>query len=333
MKALKIFISSAQKEFAAERRAIAHLIENDSFLLGYFELLLQRHFKSILFEDLPARIGSFQEIIISADIFIILIGREYGSSDKNKLSPTQQEYRLARSLRKPCLVFIKGTSQTPMDPKSRLFVQEIQREDLTYQQFYNVKDLCKMIYASLIQLLHTMVSFDHLNDIASGLPEESDFLLRRAKKRPHNTFLSYSGADKKLVCAVISILEYHGADVYIDYRDSHLPEDVTTETAQALKSAIQDARCFILFLTPNSKNSRWIPWELGLCDGMKSSSSVALFPSVKNWDETIFADREYLTLYQRISFGITDGLKKINDLVVLNHHTNTTTPLKKWIVR
>ena len=44
---IKIFISSAQKEFKAERRAIKDFIDSDP--------LCRRYFDAFLFEDIPAR--------------------------------------------------------------------------------------------------------------------------------------------------------------------------------------------------------------------------------------------------------------------------------------
>jgi len=73
-----------------------------------------------------------------------------------------------------------------------------------------------------------------------------------------------------------------------------------------------------------------IPWELGLADGQKSASSVALFPVVETATETKWAEQEYLGLYRRILWGTLEGYDK-QVWMVYDHHTNTATHLRKWL--
>ena len=178
--------------------------------------------------------------------------------------------------------------------------------------------------------MKAFVTFDKLREISGQVREKRAFLEARAARKEYNTFLSHSSADDELLPGVITILENHGAVVYIDDGDDRLPEKTTPETARVLKSSISDCRRFVLFVTPNSKDSRWIPWELGLGDGMKTSLVVALFPSAETWDETEWSEQEYLGLYQRIIWGNFKGQEK-PEWMVLNHHENTATPLRKWL--
>lgn len=107
----------------------------------------------------------------------------------------------------------------------------------------------------------------------------SDFsrkIVENAERRAVNgsTFLSYSSRDDEFLPSIIGVLENHGAFVYIDKKDSSLPHKPSRETAAILRKNVALSSKFVLFVTPNSKESNWIPWELGLADGEKTKSKV-----------------------------------------------------------
>lgn len=161
---------------------------------------------------------------------------------------------------------------------------------------------------------------------------KAENLLKEASKRVYKTvFLSHSSKDHSILPTVIEILENHGGKVYIDDTDPRLSGNVSTENAQTLKRALDDCRKLILLISSNTKDSNWIPWELGLADGKKSSSSVALFPIAKskldNWPE-----QEYLGLYHRIIWSKFTG-KQESVWMVWDHHLNSAVPLRDWLTR
>lgn len=145
-----------------------------------------------------------------------------------------------------------------------------------------------------------------------------------------DTFLSHSSKDNDLVAGVVLVLQNHGAEVYVDLGDDRLPQNPSVDTAQVLRNAVRGTKRFVLLVSPNSKGSIWIPWELGLADGQKTGSSVALFPVVQTAREFKWAEQEYLGLYRRITRG---RLKGFDDEVwmVYNHHTNTAKKLSRWL--
>lgn len=70
----RIFISSVQKEFEAERVAIKRMIESDP--------ILGRNFSAFVFEiDAPAADKSTQQVYLGelpkCDIFLLLVGDKY----------------------------------------------------------------------------------------------------------------------------------------------------------------------------------------------------------------------------------------------------------------
>jgi hypothetical protein len=67
-----------------------------------------------------------------------------------------------------------------------------------------------------------------------------------------------------------------------------------------LKKEIRDASRFIVLVSPNSRFSRWIPWELGLADGYKDVAPIATLPITQSGIEESWAKEEYFGLYPRI---------------------------------
>jgi ATP-dependent DNA helicase RecG len=93
---LRIFISSVQKEFAGERAALRDYLRGDP--------LMRRFFEPFFFEDVPAASRHADEVYLDevarCDIYLGLLGNEYGSEDGQGMSPTQREFDQATRLRK-----------------------------------------------------------------------------------------------------------------------------------------------------------------------------------------------------------------------------------------
>lgn len=152
----------------------------------------------------------------------------------------------------------------------------------------------------------------------------------KARSPRFATFLSHSSKDADLLPGVVLILENHGATVYLDKKDDSLPPYTSRETASALRSRVSDSSKFVLLASENSKDSRWVPWELGLADGYKRPDNVAVFPSVDKWYDFTWTEHEYLGVYDRIVWGDhVDYKDKI--WMVLNQEHNTATELRRWL--
>lgn len=144
------------------------------------------------------------------------------------------------------------------------------------------------------------------------------------------TFLSHSSKDVNILPGAIRVLSDHGAEVYIDKKDPSLPPYTSRETAKILRDRIAQNKKFVLLASSNSKDSRWIPWELGLADGNKRQANVAIFPSVENQHEINWTKQEYLGIYDRIVFGDMEGRDK-QLWMVLNQEDMTASPLSDWL--
>lgn len=164
-------------------------------------------------------------------------------------------------------------------------------------------------------------------------------LVKAAASREYayrNCFLSHSSQDVNQLPGAIALLTNHGGRVYIDKGDPRLPQSTSPETARILRDTVRQLPRFVLLVSESSKDSSWIPWELGLADGHKNSwaakvpSDVALLPTALNNTHPTWAEQEYLGLYRRIVFGKhADYPQEI--WMVWDQHANTATALSDWL--
>lgn len=137
-------------------------------------------------------------------------------------------------------------------------------------------------------------------------------------------FLSHKHDEpQELIKKVKGFFAEQGASLYIDWLDKDMPQITNAETAEKLKDKIKQTEKFIILATPNSIQSVWIPWEIGLADQIKGLENITILPVVN--DENNWARREYYQLYSRIT--------KIDGkwLVVKPEYYCTGTELSRWL--
>jgi hypothetical protein len=170
-------------------------------------------------------------------------------------------------------------------------------------------------------------------NFSKGILVESHGIEKRASVTVADVFLAHSSLDKEhALPTAIGFLMKHGARVYIDKNDKELPQKTSAETGEKLKKRIEQCPKFIVLVTAKSKDSRWIPWELGIADEKKKLPNVALLPDVGMQANAEWPEQEYLGLYPRI---VLHTFKAQSEPVwmVLNHHNNTGTELSQWLKR
>ncbi|MBU2101425.1 DUF4062 domain-containing protein, partial [Patescibacteria group bacterium] len=153
MKRYKIFISGAQKELKTERRAVKEFVCKDVLLSEYFDVFL--------FEDAPAKSKSAEKAYIEeahkCDIYVGILGQQYGGVGKGKISPTEAEFREAKAKHKEILIYIKGqnTVDKRRDPGVQKLIKEIKnpKAGYSYKRFKDTLDLTRLIYESLLEFL------------------------------------------------------------------------------------------------------------------------------------------------------------------------------------
>lgn len=145
---LRVFISSVQTEFKAERVALREYLRGDA--------LLSRFFDPFIFEDVPAldrRVdGVYLDEVSNCDIYLGIFGEQYGSEGTDGLSPMHREYNEASRLHKTRLIFIESEDGGSRHGKMQDLVQQVSR-DLTWKIFTDVVSLKSAVYASLVKYL------------------------------------------------------------------------------------------------------------------------------------------------------------------------------------
>lgn len=176
--------------------------------------------------------------------------------------------------------------------------------------------------------MKAFVTYDELRQF-SNKAEAQTFMKSASESYGKTVFLSHSSKDHNLVPGVVLILENHGGRVYVDEHDPKLAELDFQQTAERLRNVVRACHKFVLFVTEQSKDSKWIPWELGLGDGHKREYNVALFPSAEKSYEQTWSEQEYLGLYHRIIWGNFEGQKP--EWLVLDHRRNKAERLGDWL--
>ena len=149
MKRFKIFVSSIQKELQEERRAIKDFILHDPLLSRFVS-------EVFLFEDIPARDRRPDDIYLTevegCDIYLAILGKEYGWKDKEGKSPTELEFDHATRTHRERLVFVKGDDDKARAPEMADLVRKAGRQ-LTRRRFSDTPGLIREVYASLVECL------------------------------------------------------------------------------------------------------------------------------------------------------------------------------------
>jgi hypothetical protein len=267
----RIFISSVQKEFARERKALTAYLSSDPVLNKYFEAFLYEHLPA---SDLPPNALILDEVQ-NCDLYLGLFGNDYGPEDKNGLSCTHHEFNEATRLGKPRLIFVKGMFDEAKHPKMRALIREASSH-LLRRRFQDTDDLLLEVYKSLANHIETsghptLSSSDLLHDKRKEgsvrLPKRSDVHSPRLRvsgpidagqnstvRQRISAFISYSHLDKEFLTA----LHEHSAAL----RRQNLLEAWTDREIDAggvlddeIADAMNDANLFLLLVSSSFINS------------------------------------------------------------------------------
>ncbi len=148
MKKLRIFVSSVQKELEAERLALLSLLTTDPFL--------KNHVEPVLFEQLPPPVRPkgkpYLDALKNCQIYVLMLDRDYAENDVD-VSPTREEYDLARSMGIPAMALVKGRYDDRRDPRTQAFFRQIKSDKFTYKRFIDRLDLKQEVSAWLLRVL------------------------------------------------------------------------------------------------------------------------------------------------------------------------------------
>lgn len=130
-----------------------------------------------------------------------------------------------------------------------------------------------------------------------------------------DVFLSYRTSDWMAAKRLHTRLTDRGFAVYLDaVVDPQLkPDAVTDETARILRTRMDCSESLLFVTTTQSGTSKWMPWELGYCDGARKR--VAVFPALPRHEykhRFRFSGQEYLGLYPWIDEHVsTEGTPEL----------------------
>lgn len=186
MKPLRIFLSSAQKEFAEERAALRDYLRGDA--------LMRRCFEVFLFEEVPAADRRADSLYLDeldhSDLYLGLFGNKYGVEDADAVSPTQHEFERATQRNIPRFIFVKGEEDDGRHPRMLALIHKAGNE-LIRRRFGTTAELLAAVYAALVGFLEErdlirtgpfdaalcpLASFDDLD------PERMRWFIREARR-------------------------------------------------------------------------------------------------------------------------------------------------------
>lgn len=199
---IRIFISSVQQDFASERRALAEYIRTDALLGRFFEVFI--------FEEMPAKSRSAAQVYLGeveqSDIYLALLGTDYGFEDAEGISPTEREFDLATELHKDRLIFIRRIDKSQRSAKEAYFIKKAE-QCVVRKSFGDYEELRSSVYASLVRYLEEneylrLLPFDatlHPTATVADIDEDKiDIFVERARKKRAYPLSKDAGVERVL---------------------------------------------------------------------------------------------------------------------------------------
>lgn len=128
----------------------------------------------------------------------------------------------------------------------------------------------------------------------------------------YDVFLSHSLNDAIAILHLKYELESVGLSVYVDWISDPLEDraKVDKRHADRIRRRIKNCKSFMYAFSENSKESKWMQWELGYADGIKTGR-IAIVPIEVDGADPDFYRREYLGLYPYLELRRAMGLAVI----------------------
>lgn len=178
------------------------------------------------------------------------------------------------------------------------------------------------------ELQEKSIRMGGLNEVRKYLNAKLETASLKAATQEFDVFLSHSKLDETIIAALGKEIEEIGYSVYIDWEvDKQLDRsNVNKNTANILRNRMKSSRSLIFAVSPNSKSSLWMQWELGFYDGHRGK--VAILPIVEGSADNFYR-QEYLGLYPYVDKAKTDKTQKLELWV----QTSTTDSVlyRKWL--
>ena len=114
-------------------------------------------------------------------------------------------------------------------------------------------------------------------------------------------FLSHRYVDKDAVAGLALMLrEDYNLKIYVDWQCDNLNrKNVNSNTARIIRERITQSKAMLYVISDSSQGSNWMPWEVGVMDGLKGR--VAVCPLLVSQNNVNAIGLEYLSLYPYVS--------------------------------
>lgn len=200
---LKVFISSVQKEMQQERGAVGRFLTTDDFLRDCTSPRLFEKYPQPLRPNPDGK--GYLDLLRTCQVYLLIIGSQYGGDAGDGLSATHEEYRLAQELNLPTLVCIKGPRNAKREKKSQTFIKEVEGDNYTYSRFMDDEELLKVVGERLRQ---------HIRDEYDTVPLKAQVEQSKRTRQAASPFeqgqvksLSYDDLDEDLARDMIAAAE------------------------------------------------------------------------------------------------------------------------------
>ena len=148
MSLLRIFVSSVQKEFSQERQALHDYLRGDPLMRRFFEVFLSGDFPTS--DRRPDEL--YLDEVERCDLYVGLVGNEYGTEDKEGISATEREFDRATALGAHRLIFVKGSHGRARHRKIRALMGKTPA-GLIRKRFDTREELVRRLHAALVEYL------------------------------------------------------------------------------------------------------------------------------------------------------------------------------------
>lgn len=147
-------------------------------------------------------------------------------------------------------------------------------------------------------------------------------------ERQYPVFVAHSFHDRHAAWAIKQFIrEFGEMEAYVDWIDDPLLDrtQVSPETAEVLRRRIGEASIVLLASSPLTRESRWVPWEIGYADG--AGKKVGILPILDFRDQQ-WSGTEFFGLYPEFNLFVN-----ANDKVLLgapSRHPSFKVLLENW---
>lgn len=117
--------------------------------------------------------------------------------------------------------------------------------------------------------------------------------------RSYDVFLSHRRLDANLILGLKRKLVNAGYSTYVYWLDDDYAP-ISTDSGNTIREQMKQCSCLLYASTENSPSSKWMPWELGYMDGLKSKSAIVPILERPDSSKSDVIGQEYLALYPYI---------------------------------